>query len=176
MFIEIEDLKDEPLHVQHLYGVDELSFEHKDAVLDEPVDLEFTLNHKDRDLQIGGVLRTAVRYTCSRCLREFSRKLSTSFDLLYLPQPKWAGENEEIELKYDEMDIGFYDGIRLDIDLMTLEQIELSMPMKFVCQENCRGLCPNCGAYLNDETCLCKQDTGDSRMAVLLDFRKKMGQ
>jgi len=176
VFIEIEDLKDEPLHVQHLYGVEELSFEHKDAVLDEPVDIEFTLNHNDRDLQIGGVLRTAIRYTCSRCLREFSRKLSTSFDLLYLPQPKGTSENEEIELKYDEMDIGFYDGILLDVDLMTLEQIELSMPMKFVCHEDCRGLCTICGAYLIDEACLCKQDTGDSRMAVLLDFRKKMGQ
>lgn len=176
MFIEIEDLRDEPLHVRHVYGLGEILLQHKDASLEEPISVDFTLTHKNQDLQLGGMLETAVRYTCSRCLCEFSRNLSTSFDLFYLPQPKGIREDEEIALKYEDMEVGYYDGIRLDVDLMVLEQIELSMPMQYICREECGGLCPKCGANQNEGACLCGQEETDSRMAVLLEFRKKMNK
>ena len=54
-----------------------------------------------------------------------------------------------------------------------LEQIELAMPMKFVCREDCRGLCYKCGADLNEGACLCKNEEIDSRMSALLEFRQK---
>ena len=175
MFIEVEDLEEEPLHVQHTYPQTELPFRHEDAVLDEPVAVDFMLTHDARDLRLGGFLETALRFTCARCLKQVPRRLATSFDLLYVPQPPaTADAEEEIELDYDEMDVGFYDGIRLDVDLMVLEQIELSIPMRFVCREDCRGLCYTCGADLNERTCSCTQQTGDSRLAVLREFRKKM--
>jgi uncharacterized protein len=175
VFIEIEDLKTEPLHVHHLYGVKDLDFVHADAALDEPVSVDFVLDHKDKDLRLGGTLQTSVRYKCARCLRESSSRLATNFDLLYMPQPA-PSVDQEIELKYDDMQIGFYDGVRFDVDLMVLEQIELALPMKFICQEACKGLCVNCGADLNEGPCLCKTSDIDSRLAVLRDFRKKMDQ
>jgi DUF177 domain-containing protein len=175
VFIEIEDLKTEPLHVRHLYGVKDLDFAHADAALDEPVSVDFVLDHKDKDLRLGGTLQTSVRYKCARCLRESSHRLATSFDLLYLPQPD-SSVDQEVELKYEDMQIGFYDGIRFDVDLMVLEQIELAMPMKFICQEGCKGLCVNCGADLNESPCRCESSQIDSRLAVLREFRKKMDQ
>lgn len=173
MFIEIERLTPEPLHIQHLYAAGELRFEHDDASLLEPVATDFILTHKGRDLRIEGTIKTAVRYQCSRCLEEFSSGLETRFDLCYLPQSDWKPD-EEIELKYEDMGIGFYDGVALDVDLMVLEQIELMMPMKFVCREECKGLCPSCGADLNKGACPCKLDPLDTRLAVLRDFRNKM--
>jgi uncharacterized protein len=101
--------------------------------------------------------------------------LAASFDLLYSPQPEGRQE-EEIELKYEDMEVAFYDGESLDVDLMTLEQIELALPMKFICDEGCKGLCPNCGADLNQGACACKLDTSDTRLAVLREFRSKMKQ
>ena len=175
MFIEIEDLKAEPLRIHHIYAVKDLDFAHADAALDEPVSVDFVLDHKEKDLRLGGTLQTSIRYECARCLRESSRRLATNFDLLYLPQADW-GVDQEIELKYEDMQIGFYDGIRFDVDLMVLEQIELALPMKFICQEACKGLCVNCGADLNESPCLCKGSDIDSRLAVLREFRKKMDQ
>ena len=96
------------------------------------------------------------------------------FNLSYLPQPDYIDENMEIELKYEDMGIGYYDGVALDVNLMVLEQIELAMPMKFICQEDCKGLCYRCGADLNQEVCRCKNDMKDSRFAVLQDYRNKM--
>ncbi len=176
MFIEIEDLKPEPLQVRHVYPAGQLSFKHPDAVLSEAIEADFILAHKDRDLHIDGTLATGIRYKCSRCLKECSLPLTAKFDLLYLPQPKWLKRDEEIELRYEDMDIAYYDGIRLDVDLMVLEQIELSMPMKFVCREDCKGLCFNCGADLNEGPCGCAARQPDSRLAVLLEFRKKLGK
>ncbi len=175
MFIEIERLTPEPLHIQHLYAAGELQFKHDDAILEEPVATDFALTHKGKDLRVEGLVQTAIRYQCSRCLREYSSRVEARFDLCYLPQSEWKPD-EEVELKYEDMGVGYYDGIALDVDLMVLEQIELVMPMKFVCREDCRGLCPSCGADWNEGPCPCKVDTTDSRLVVLGDFRSKMSK
>lgn len=172
MLIEIEDLKEEPLHVRHVYPVGEIRFSHEDAVLDEPVTADFVLTHDDRDLHVDGTVETAIRFKCSRCVREFSRPFAASFDLSYLPQPEWKNENAEIELRYEDMEVAYYDGITFDVDLMVLEQIELAMPMRFICSDDCRGLCYKCGADLNEGACRCDDDTVDSRLSPLLDFQK----
>ncbi len=173
MFIEIEDLEQEPLHVHHRYKVEEIQFLHEDVALSEPVSTDFVLTHKDRDLRIEGSLETALRFKCSRCVKEFSRRFTANFDLFYLPQPDWKNKGDEIELKYEDMGVAYYDGIRFDVDLMVLEQIELGMPMKFVCREDCKGLCYRCGADLNESQCSCPKAEVDARLSVLLEFRKK---
>jgi uncharacterized metal-binding protein YceD (DUF177 family) len=173
VIIEIDSLTQDPLHVEHAFDADALLFEHDDAVLEEPAVADFILTHKERDLRIAGKIRTTIRYQCSRCLREASNPLEVDFDVCYLPQADWK-ENEEVELKYEDMGIAYYDGIALNVGLMVLEQIELAMPMKFVCRPDCRGLCPCCGADLNNGACRCEADTTDSRLAVLQDFRSKM--
>jgi uncharacterized protein len=174
VFIEIDDLKSEPLHVKHVFPIGEIKFVHEDAALSEPVDAVFILAHKDRDLYIDGTVRTAIRFRCSRCAKEFSRPFSADFDLSYLPQPKWTNEDAEIELKYEDMGVAYYDGIAFDVNLMVLEQIELAMPMKFTCKEDCRGLCYKCGADLNERDCQCAKEETDSRLSVLLEFKKKL--
>ena len=173
MFIEVEDLKQEPLHVQHVFPVGEIKFLHEDAALSEPVAADFVLTHNDRDLHVDGSLETNISFKCSRCTKDFSRPFAASFDLTYLPQPKWANGGAEIELKYEDMEVAYYDGIALDVNLMILEQIELAMPMKFVCREDCKGLCYKCGADLNEGACLCKREETDSRLSTLLEFRQK---
>jgi uncharacterized protein len=173
VFIEIADLKSEPLHVKHAFPTGEIKFFHEDAVLSEPVNADFILSHKDRNLHIYGTVQTAIRFRCSRCAKEFSRSFSTDFDLSYLPQPKWTNEESEIELKYEDMGVAYYDGIAFDVNLMVLEQIELAMPMKFICKEDCKGLCYKCGADLNERDCQCTKEETDSRLSVLLEFKKK---
>jgi uncharacterized protein len=173
VFIEIEDLKSESLHVHHVFPVGEIKFVHEDAAIIEPITADFTLAHEDRDLHVDGTVQTSIRFRCARCDKEFVSSFSTSFDLSYLPQPKWTNKDSEIELKYEEMEVAYYDGIAFDVDLMVLEQVELAMPMKFVCREDCKGLCYVCGADLNENACQCKKEDADSRLSVLLDFRKK---
>jgi len=174
VFIEIEDLDQDQLHVRHVFPVGEILFSHMDAALDGPVTTDFVLNHKGSDLYITGSLSTVVKFRCSRCARDMVKNLSAGFDLSYLPQPEWPAQDIEVELKYEDMDVAFYDGITFDVNLMVLEQIELAMPMKLVCKEECKGLCFQCGTDLNEGTCSCSKEELDARMGALLEFRKKM--
>jgi uncharacterized protein len=173
VFIEIADLKPEPLHVHHVYGAGEIPFKHVDAGLDAPVSIDFVLTHRDKNLRVGGTVETSIRFKCSRCMQEFSRPFSASFDLFYAPQPQWSSGDDEIELKYEDMEVAFYDGVLFDVDLMVLEQIELAMPMRFICREECKGLCYICGAELNTSACSCEREQSDSRLAALLEFRNR---
>jgi uncharacterized protein len=173
VFIEIEDLKEEPLHVHHVFPIREIMFSHEDAELSEPVTIDFVLTHWDRDLRIAGSVETSILFRCSRCMKDFCKPFVANFDLTYLPQQKMPSENAEIELKYEEMEVEYYNGIVFDVNVMVLEQIELAMPMQYVCREDCKGLCYKCGADLNEGECLCKKETSDSRLSVLLEFQKK---
>jgi uncharacterized protein len=174
VFIEVEELKPESLHVHHIFPIGDIQFAHEDAMLSEHVTADFVLSHNDRDLYLDGTVETAIRFKCSRCAKEYSRALTTEFRLSYLPQPDYVDENVEIELKYEDMGVAYYDGVALDVNLMVLEQIELAIPMKFICQEDCKGLCYRCGADLNQEPCLCENEVKESRFSVLQDFRNKM--
>jgi uncharacterized protein len=135
--------------------------------------VDFVLTHADLDLHIEGTVQTDIRFRCSRCNKDFSKAFAADYDLAYSPQPEWANQNAEIELKYDDMEVAFYDGVALDVNLMILEQIELAIPMSFVCREDCKGLCYKCGADLNEGVCLCKKEETDSRLSVLLEFKQK---
>jgi uncharacterized protein len=173
VFIEIEDLKEGPLHVHHVFPIKEIMFSHEDAELNASVTTDFVLTHRDRDLNIDGSVETSIVFRCSRCMKEFCTPFVADFSLIYLPQQKCLSESAEIELKYEDMEVEYYDGIAFDVNVMVLEQIELAMPMQYVCREDCKGLCYQCGADLNEGECLCKKDALDSRLSVLLDFQKK---
>ena len=171
MFIEIEGLEGRPLRVQHAFPINEIRFSHEDAWLDAPVAVDFTLYPSGNDLRIMGSMATSIRCRCSRCVKEFVRSFAEDFDLYYSTQPKWDGGAAEIELKYEDMDIGYYDGVRFDVNALALERIELAQPMQYVCRDDCKGLCYKCGADLNEAACLCKEEP-DARLSALLEFRK----
>jgi uncharacterized protein len=171
VFIEIEDLEGRPLYVRHLFPINEIRFSHEDAWLETPVDVGFTLFPSGKELRVAGSLETAIRYRCSRCLKEFVQPFTEDFDLSYSPQPRCDGKAAEIELNYEDMDIGYYDGLRFDVNALALERIELSIPMQHVCRDDCKGLCYKCGADLNENTCFCKEEP-DVRLSALIDFKK----
>jgi uncharacterized protein len=94
-----------------------------------------------------------------------------SFDLLYLP-PLKAGD--ERELSADDLSIGFYQDGTIDLDDVVREQVELALPMARLCTEECEGLCPDCGANLNDAECACKLNRADERWAALSELKSKL--
>jgi uncharacterized protein len=53
------------------------------------------------------------------------------------------------------------------------EQVHLALPMKSLCREDCRGLCPECGANLNLGSCGCRRGSGDARLAPLADWKRR---
>jgi len=87
-------------------------------------------------------------------------------DLAYSPLEGLL-EEERQELQAGDMETGFYREGELDLGEIVREQLLLNIPMRPLCGESCKGLCPHCGANLNETTCGCEQKSIDPRMKAL---------
>ena len=131
----------------------------------EPVSLRFTV-HKDKNrYRLVGTLSTNLELTCSRCVEPFQLPIDSRFDVRYLPQSANTGEEREIE--EDDLSDAFYRDDQIDLGQLIDEQFYLALPMKPLCGDDCKGLCPNCGVNLNLETCDCEVRWEDPRLAGL---------
>jgi uncharacterized protein len=125
----------------------------------------------DQTVHVRGHLRAALGLECGRCLEPFAVSLDQELDLFYLPhQEGEEGEEEdEVELSDRDMVVAYYDGERLDLGDMVREQFFLSVPLKPLCRQDCRGRCPSCGADRNQVNCGCPvaAEEPDPRLAGL---------
>jgi uncharacterized protein len=129
----------------------------------------------DDKFRLVGRARTALQVPCSRCAEPFRIDVDTPFDLTYLPQAANAGEGER-EVQEEDLSTSFYRGARIDLGELLREQFYLALPMKPLCDEACKGLCPQCGTNLNRGTCDCRSTWEDPRLSglkALLDNGKK---
>lgn len=120
---------------------------------------------------VEGSVKMTMTLKCSRCLNESLLPLELAFREEYIPVED-NGDGEEKELTGGELDLGFYRNDEINIDEIVKEQILLSIPMKPLCREECRGLCPVCGKELNEGPCKCRRDEVDPRLAPLKKFKE----
>jgi uncharacterized protein len=121
----------------------------------------------DQTVHVRGHLAAALGLECGRCLEPFPFAVAQELDLFYLPHREDAEEEDEVELADRDMVVTYYSGDRLDLGEIIREQLVLSVPMKRLCREDCRGLCPTCGANRNTTPCDCPVAGPDPRFAGL---------
>jgi DUF177 domain-containing protein len=122
--------------------------------------------YKDRDrFRLVGSVQTVLEFACSRCLEPFEQPVDAEFDIRYLPQSENTGEEREVE--EDDLTVAFYRDDVIDLGQLLEEQFYLTLPMKPLCRDECKGLCPSCGVNLNVETCGCQVRWEDPRLAGL---------
>ncbi len=147
-----------PLHTE---GRAELVVEHR--------------GHHDNveDIRLVGNLVAKVETNCARCLDPVSHSLNWSFDLLYRPQGV-DRVGEEVAISEADTEIGYYQGEGLLLEDVLREQVLLATPVKMLCREDCKGLCPSCGQNRNLEPCNCDQHRTDPRWEALSDLKNKL--
>ena len=176
MFVDINELKsrDEPLLIVKDFSEGELEVANDISVLRQPVHSQLQLSLVGEQIHVEGVLGADLELTCSRCLKSFERSIEKNFELDYRPDPMVEEEGEEFSLAYADLDVGFYRDQRLDVSALISEQVVLEVPMKPVCQPECKGLCDQCGADLNEGECDCRPRSLDPRLAVLAEMKKRI--
>jgi uncharacterized protein len=137
-----------------------------------PVQASLKIDKKDSEVFVRGVADAVIEQQCSRCLKIFSVDLKVNIDTVYRPS-KEINIEEHYELKSDEMETGFYKNDEIDLDDLLKEQFMLALPMKPLCSEGCKGLCPQCGADLNISECSCEVSEIDSRLSILKQLLKR---
>jgi len=125
------------------------------------------------DIRLVGRLGTKIEALCARCLDPVVHDVDRDFDLLYRPQGV-DRKGEEVSISEAETEIGYYQGEGLLLEDVLREQVLLATPVKMVCREDCKGLCPICGRNLNQEPCDCEERPSDPRWEALGEIRKKL--
>ena len=157
--------------IEQVYRSDQFEADEDFGVV-EQVSLTFDIFKDKRAFRLAGRVRTTLELKCSRCLEPFTTPVNQEFDLRYQPHTAGAGEGER-EIEEDDLGIAFYENDEIDLGHLMHEQFVLSLPMKPLCGDACKGLCPICGTNLNRSTCDCKPVWEDPRLAALRELRIK---
>ncbi len=134
-------------------------------------DLDLTI---ERDHVFAhGTMRGWVEVACSRCVGPVRVPVDERLNVTYLRanEAPAGGEEEEVELGEDDLDVYTYEEDVVDLEPLLREQLILALPYAPLCKPDCKGLCSQCGADLNETTCSCDRDATDPRLAALKNIK-----
>lgn len=173
MYLNLRSLQSAHEHVERRYEPSMFPPEGEGFRVVSPVTLVFDSDKQEIGrYRLAGRVEGTLGLTCSRCLEPFRLPVDTSFDLRYVPRTQNTGEGER-EIEEDDLTTAYYADEHIDLGQLMAEQFQLALPMKPLCTENCRGLCPHCGTNLNTGTCNCRQTWEDPRLAGLKELKTK---
>lgn len=120
-------------------------------------------------VEVEGDLYGTVDLECYRCLEgfEFPFRLRLREHVLIVPEG-------DLEHDDDYADEYLADGGVLDLEPLFRDAISLAIPLKHLCFEECRGLCPGCGANRNVEPCTCPERPVDARLSPLAELKRRL--
>ena len=125
--------------------------------IDQPVLVTGQVRNMAGALVLGGTAATTLHLVCDRCAKPFAREKTVRLETLLA---------QELADERSEDEIVLLDGDEVDLDDVAATAFVLAMDSKNLCSEDCKGICPGCGADLNAEPCRCKPEV-DPRLAVL---------
>lgn len=141
--------------------------------------LAFRVHRMSEDLYLEGSVEGRVELECARCLTRYFHPLREDFRLVLEPAgDRVPAEPEAAEALardglalLDELDAGLFRGPEIELGAWLREVVALALPVKPLCREDCRGLCPRCGADRNREDCGCEETRPNSPFAALAALR-----
>lgn len=144
-------------HVRVAAPIDDLFVSGSEVPQGSDVEVDLDLLPVGHTIEASGVVRAAWEGDCRRCLKRAVGVLEGEVRELFEPDPV---EGESYALRHDEV----------DLEPLARETVVLELPPAPLCQEDCQGLCPECGVDRNEDTCSCAPPT-DPRWSVLDGLR-----
>lgn len=169
MRIELANLEGAKGEFTHAYSPGELFLEEGRLRLLEPPTVSGQIRTEGRRAHVRGRVAARVQVECDRCLKPVEFPVDSTFKLEYVSVEDYQAQ-QAIELTEDDLDLSVFDGEIIDIDELVTEELLLAVPDHVLCQDDCKGLCPNCGADRNQAECGCKTAEVDPRWAGLKEL------
>jgi len=157
------------------YTLDSITFDTTEELfdLDGGVDLDCTLVRKgEARVLLQGRLATTVLLCCDRCLQGYRVVLDAPVWMFFECNDSGHWPTGEIDLQPEDLDVVTLDEPVVDLVEAARQQIYMELPMRHLCRDTCKGLCPQCGVDLNHESCSCPQPGTDNPFAVLAALKK----
>jgi len=154
----------------HLYKLDEPI---ESLGLEEPfvdkVEINLSLQKLHNQIVLETELQLHAHFECDRCNSDFNSTLETKYQIVYLFGNNPDEDGDSLNVTYLPREAS---EIVLDDDIR--DYALLAIPMKKLCKDDCKGLCPECGKNLNEGGCDCKNHEVDPRWLPLLDLKNKI--
>jgi uncharacterized protein len=163
--IDLQAVTEDPLAFEFEIPLSLPALDREPLLEISPVHLEGTLSRIEGGFSLDARCAFDGRLECSRCLASYPFAVDDPFALVLAPRP--AATSDVRELSRDDLDVYSYDGDTLDVAPIAEERVQMSIPMKPLCREDCQGLCPGCGADRNLGPCGCGDPKPDPRWAAL---------
>jgi uncharacterized metal-binding protein YceD (DUF177 family) len=149
-----------------------LILNNEDLEIEEPFHIHYVVvREKDSEkfharIDIAGEVKTF----CSRCLNPMTHQVKLTLDTQYLPA--LPGMSDHLEEERVSSEIGYYKK-SIFLGEYIVSELVLSFPIRYICSPDCKGLCPGCGADLNNAPCTCEKPI-DPRLQKLAVLKEKI--
>ncbi len=174
MRLDLLAAQEEPLGWDELLELEKDELRAAGVRLEGGVQCRGTVMFTSPDYVLNGDLVYRQRLQCFRCMSDYDEEIETSFQLVVQVSSDVA-MGDEVELEESDLDVVLVSEPLLETHPIVAEQVQLQLPMKPLCRTNCKGLCPGCGADLNDRTCDCEARS-DSPFAGLADLKRRLSE
>jgi uncharacterized protein len=177
LYLDVRNIGAEGLAVERTLRLGPLEEVGGETVEVEPVEIVGDIHRLQLGFEFRGRLRTAAMLVCSRCAESFRQELELPFELIYREEPvpdnrlatRFVGPAAEME----DPAISSLEEGRIHLERLAEEQVQLALPLKPLCREDCRGLCPQCGSRRGERECGCRPPL-DPRLEALRDLKRRM--
>ena len=160
--ISIEDLEDGIHVIESDVDSSELTLSPEEGQFSSPIHLSSKITKMGTDLVLRSDIGVDITCGCSRCLTEFTDRLDAHIDVIYERTERLSINEDDLE-ESDDLVFLQYDAKELEVGSRVEEAVCLALPLKPLCKEDCKGLCPVCGTDLNANKCDCNTESEDPR-------------
>jgi len=142
-----------------------------DIQVREPFQIHYEVDRHKENIRARVVIQGVLHTTCSRCLSPMTHTVDLRLKSDYMPAPAEM-KDDHLEAQRLSAEEGYF---RHEIQLgeYIISELVLSLPFIYICSEGCKGLCPQCGANLNESPCACVA-APDPRLQVLEQLKNKL--
>ena len=175
MKISVDEVPQSPKTLHFSEGIEELKetydrSNNRDFGFPPRLNVDLVYYRSGQDIFFSGSFRGRFSGCCGRCLEAYNFSLDKEFEFVLTPHSPKSGRGAE-ELRREDLGLSYYSTDEIDLAPLIAEQVMLALPTRPLCSDHCRGLCVNCGANLNAESCSCSSVTGDPRMAIFRNLK-----
>jgi uncharacterized protein len=143
-----------------------------ECVFNGPVRSEITAAREYDHIRVSGRVSADITLVCSRCIAHYTTAIDSRFTIYFRKgTPQDVVEEEELELGEQDLVSATYSGNEIDLAHEIEEQVAMDVPLKPLCSEGCKGLCPTCGTDLNQAACSCRSSDNSFKFSALKDFK-----
>ena len=170
MIVDLLNVGDRPIQFDFQIEPDKVDLDSETIRILSKVNVSGELRRNSAKTEVTGLVRAPLEIDCTRCLAPVKRDLDIAFQVDFIGRELFP-DIKETHLESGDLDTDVIEGNELDLTALAREQILLNLPEQVLCREDCKGICPTCGADLNENECECREDDIDPRWSALKDLR-----